>query len=316
MPGAAGRPRRHVAARRPAAAVLHLLPPGAGARGARGADAAHLGGLSTPEVARAFLAGETAMQQRLVRAKRKIREARHPLRTCRPTTSCPTGCAPCSRCSTWSSTRATSPPATTPSCAASCATRRSGWPALLAELMPDEREVRGLLALMLLHHSRRDARVGRAAASWCCSRTRTARAGTPTRSREGLRLAGARAARRPVRAPGGDRRRARAPTPPTGRGGRALRAARRARALARGRAQPRRGGGDGGGTRGRAGADRAARGRPRWRATTCCTPPRADLLRRLGRERGGGRRLPPRRRAHGQPAERAFLERRLAELSA
>ncbi len=34
-----------------------------------------LGGLSTPEVARAFLVGETAMQQRLVRAKRKIRAA-------------------------------------------------------------------------------------------------------------------------------------------------------------------------------------------------------------------------------------------------
>jgi RNA polymerase sigma-70 factor, ECF subfamily len=30
---------------------------------------------------------------------------------------------------------------------------------LLADLMPDEAEVRGLLALMLLHHSRRDARV-------------------------------------------------------------------------------------------------------------------------------------------------------------
>ena len=39
-----------------------------------------LGGLSTPEIARAFLTGETAMQQRLVRAKRKIRDGRHPLR--------------------------------------------------------------------------------------------------------------------------------------------------------------------------------------------------------------------------------------------
>ena len=38
-----------------------------------------LGGLSTPEVARAFLTGESAMQQRLVRAKRKIRDAAHPL---------------------------------------------------------------------------------------------------------------------------------------------------------------------------------------------------------------------------------------------
>ena len=37
-----------------------------------------LGGLSTPEVARAFLAREAAMQQRLVRAKRKIRDARIP----------------------------------------------------------------------------------------------------------------------------------------------------------------------------------------------------------------------------------------------
>ena len=37
-----------------------------------------LGGLSTPEVARAFLTGESAMQQRIVRAKRKIRDARIP----------------------------------------------------------------------------------------------------------------------------------------------------------------------------------------------------------------------------------------------
>ena len=38
-----------------------------------------LGGLTTPEVARAFLTRESAMQQRLVRAKRKIRGARHSL---------------------------------------------------------------------------------------------------------------------------------------------------------------------------------------------------------------------------------------------
>jgi len=31
-----------------------------------------LGGLQTPEIARAFLAGEATMAQRLVRAKRKI----------------------------------------------------------------------------------------------------------------------------------------------------------------------------------------------------------------------------------------------------
>ena len=37
-----------------------------------------LGGLQTPEIARAFLVSESAMQQRLVRAKRKIRDARIP----------------------------------------------------------------------------------------------------------------------------------------------------------------------------------------------------------------------------------------------
>ena len=37
-----------------------------------------LGGLSTPEVARGLLTGESAMQQRIVRAKRKIRDARIP----------------------------------------------------------------------------------------------------------------------------------------------------------------------------------------------------------------------------------------------
>jgi RNA polymerase sigma-70 factor (ECF subfamily) len=40
----------------------------------------YLGGLSTTEVARAFLIGEATIQQRIVRAKRKIRTARIPIR--------------------------------------------------------------------------------------------------------------------------------------------------------------------------------------------------------------------------------------------
>ena len=39
-----------------------------------------LGGLTTPEIARAFLVPEPTLAQRLVRAKKKIREAGHPLR--------------------------------------------------------------------------------------------------------------------------------------------------------------------------------------------------------------------------------------------
>ncbi len=42
-----------------------------------------LGGLTTPEIARAFLVAEPAMAQRIVRAKRKIRDGGHPLRGAR-----------------------------------------------------------------------------------------------------------------------------------------------------------------------------------------------------------------------------------------
>ena len=39
-----------------------------------------LGGLETPEIARAFLVSEATMAQRIVRAKRKISDARIPYR--------------------------------------------------------------------------------------------------------------------------------------------------------------------------------------------------------------------------------------------
>ena len=80
----AARPRRTGRggrrARRPAAPDLHLLPP----RARPGAQVALtlrlLGGLTTAEIARAFLVPEPTMAQRLVRAKGKIRDARIPYR--------------------------------------------------------------------------------------------------------------------------------------------------------------------------------------------------------------------------------------------
>ena len=65
-----------------------MLSPRARAGGAIALTLRTLGGLTTPEIARAFLVPEPTLAQRLVRAKKKIRDAGHRVRGARPATGC------------------------------------------------------------------------------------------------------------------------------------------------------------------------------------------------------------------------------------
>ncbi len=122
-----------------------------------------LGGLSTPEIARAFLVPESTMAQRIVRAKRKIRDAGIPYRVPREA-DLPARLASVLTVVylvfTEGHTASSGPDLGRPDLAAEAI--RLGRS--LAELMPGEPEVAGLLALMLLSEARRPARTDAAGA--------------------------------------------------------------------------------------------------------------------------------------------------------
>jgi RNA polymerase sigma-70 factor, ECF subfamily len=120
-----------------------------------------LGGLTTPEIARAFLVPEPTLAQRLVRAKRKIRDAGIPYRV-PPAELLPERLDGVLAVLYLVYNEGHTASGGDELGRGELSAEAIRLARLLASLMPDEPEVLGLLALMLLHDARTEARTSEA----------------------------------------------------------------------------------------------------------------------------------------------------------